>query len=428
MKNVLYTCLAIFLLTLTACQDKMMESFKANAPVYMSYEALRSGVKQTSPTELKNPGKIYFKDNYIYIVEDLKGVHIMDISNATSPKNINFIEVLGCMDIAISGNTLFADSYVDVVALDVSNVNNVKEVSRLKDALPYVVPPLADDKARMANVDKEKGVVIDWEVKQVKEEIEIHRYPVYPETWFSSDRADFLNSSQGYSSSASSSSGFGIGGSMARFGLYDKYLYAVDKSSLNVINVSDTKNMKKESTTPVGWNVETLFIYNKHLFIGSQTGMYVMSVASPTAPAYVSQYNHWQACDPVYVSNGFAYVTLRGGSACRNTAINRLDILKMSEDYKQLSLQKSYDMTNPHGLSIEGKTLFLCDGSAGLKVFDLTNQLTTLTNIATFPDIHAKDVIALENYLFMIGDDGFYLYNKSNLKDIKLLGKIAVNK
>ena len=74
------------------------------------------------------------------------------------------------------------------------------------------------------------------------------------------------------------------------------------------------------------------------------------------------------------------------------------------------------------------KTLFLCDGSAGLKVFDLTNQLTSLTNIATFSNIHAKDVIALQNYLFMIGDDGFYLYDKSNLKDIKQVGKIAVNK
>lgn len=426
MKNILYTCLTIFLLTLTACQDKMMESFKANAPVYMSYEALRSGVKQASPTELKNPGKIYFKDDYIYIVEDLKGVHIMDIRNPASPENINFIEVPGCVDIAISGNTLFADSYVDVVALDVSNVNNVKEVSRLKDALPYVVPPLADDKARMANVDKEKGVVIDWEVKQVKQEMETYRYPIYPEAWLRSDMAYLSNSSKSYSSSGST--GFGIGGSMARFGFYDKYLYAVDKSSLSVINVSDTKNMKKESTTQVGWNVETLFIYDKHLFIGSQTGMRVMSVASPTAPAYVSQYNHWQACDPVYVSNGFAYVTLRGGTTCRNTSINRLDILKMSEDYKQLSLQKSYDMTNPHGLSIDDNTLFLCDGSAGLKVFDLTNQLTTLTSIATFPDIHAKDVIALENYLFMIGDDGFYLYDKTNLKDIKQVGKIVVNK
>ena len=65
MKKNLYSLLAIFLLGFAACQDKVMETYKANAPVYLSYEKLRSSVKQSSPKALENTGKIYFKDNYI---------------------------------------------------------------------------------------------------------------------------------------------------------------------------------------------------------------------------------------------------------------------------------------------------------------------------------------------------------------------------
>jgi len=49
--------------------DKYTETSTVNSPIYMSYETLRSAVKSTSPQTLANPGKIYFKDNYLFVVE-----------------------------------------------------------------------------------------------------------------------------------------------------------------------------------------------------------------------------------------------------------------------------------------------------------------------------------------------------------------------
>ena len=40
--------------------------------------------------------------------------------------------------------------------------------------------------------------------------------------------------------------------------------------------------------------------------------------------------------------------------------------------------------------------------------------------------MHAHDVIPLYSYLFMIGDDGFYIYDYSNLTEISLLGTLPV--
>lgn len=195
----------------------------------MSYDELRAAVKPAAPRDLENPGKIYFKDDYIFVVEEMKGFHLIDVSNPASPQKKAFVQIPGCVDIAVKENILYADSYVDMVAIDVSDINNMKEIKRVKDVFPYTVPP-AGNEYRLAEVDKEKGVVIDWEVKKVRQEMEYQYYSVYP--IFSRGYAEKLDgpyytASAGISNSSgvggSSGTSFGVGGSMARFGLYKEY-------------------------------------------------------------------------------------------------------------------------------------------------------------------------------------------------------------
>jgi len=87
----------------------------------------------------------------------------------------------------------------------------------------------------------------------------------------------------------------------------------------------------------------------------------------------------------------------------------------------------SFAMTEPYGLGIDNTTLFVCEGPHGLKVYDASNhQRITSNKLAEFPDIHAFDVIPLGSFLFMIGDEGFYIYDYSDLNDISLLGFLPV--
>jgi len=89
----------------------------------------------------------------------------------------------------------------------------------------------------------------------------------------------------------------------------------------------------------------------------------------------------------------------------------------------------AYPMTNPHGLGKEGDILFICDGSAGLKIYDAADPKTITSHlIKTYPGINAFDVIPIGNVLVMIGDDGLYQYNYSNILNITLLSKIEVVK
>jgi hypothetical protein len=89
-------------------------------------------------------------------------------------------------------------------------------------------------------------------------------------------------------------------------------------------------------------------------------------------------------------------------------------------------LVKSYPLTNPHGLSKEGNTLFVCDGTAGLKVYDATN-INSLQLLTTVSGINTYDVVAYNGVAIVVTKDGLYQYDYTNRSNLKLLSKILMN-
>ena len=138
-KNILSFVLIVISFGITSCHDSLWEEKTMNSPVYMTYEDLRSAVKVSPSQTLQKPGKIYFKDNLIFINEELKGVHVVDNENPKNPEFLTFIEIPGNVDMAVRNNTLFVDSYIDLVAIDITDPANPKEIGRLENAFPYIL-------------------------------------------------------------------------------------------------------------------------------------------------------------------------------------------------------------------------------------------------------------------------------------------------
>ncbi|MFT7452228.1 MAG: hypothetical protein ACI9VN_002959, partial [Patescibacteria group bacterium] len=181
----------------------------------------------------------------------------------------------------------------------------------------------------------------------------------------------------------------------------------------------------------VGWNIETLYAFGDKLFIGSQQGMFIYDASDPANPVYLSGYEHWTSCDPVFVKDNYAYVTLHGGTLCNGSQLNQLDLIDIT-DILNPNLVKSFPMENPHGLSIKDNNLFLCEADAGLKVFDIENPLVLDQKLlSTLNDFSAKDVIVVpgdQNILLVIGDDGFYQVNFDNPENLDVLSLIPVKR
>ena len=417
--------LVLVLAFTSACTDKVYETFHANAPIYLSYEDLRQAVKMTPAREMNNPGKIYFKDQFIFINEMMEGVHVFDVSDPANPQNKGFIEIPGNVDMAIKENILYADSYIDLVSIDVSSLSAIAEVGRVQKVFPYTLPEY-NVKLPIAKLDQTKGVVTGWEEKIVKQEIEQYAYPVYYRG-LNSERMDGSWATSGVGGVGGTT--YGVGGSMARFGLYQDFLYTVNQNSLLTFKLTSPSQVALLDTKYLGWNVETIFITDNHLFLGTQNGMIVESLEVPQKPSQKGSFSHVTACDPVVIKGDLAFVTLKGGTTCRNATVNQLDVVKMSNGYTKFEHLKSYPMFGPQGLGIDDELLFICDGDAGLKIYNAADPLTITDHlVASFPSINAYDVIPVGNYLFMIGESGFLLYDYSNIQDIKQIGFIPVVK
>lgn len=414
----------LLMFTFSSCtKDKCEQTvtYKKYEPVYMSYEDLRAAVKTEPAQPLKNPGKIYIKGNYIFVNEIDKGIHIIDNTMPGSPQNISFIKIPGNIDMAVLGNTLYADSYIDLLAIDISNPMNVTITKRVENALPDRVY------TNGYYADATKGVVIEWEEKMVTEKVSGNcntgggYWGGMP--WMEGDVITLSNTSGVATPATYNAKTPGMGGSLARFTIANNLLYVVDQSSLRMFSTNG--ELTSLGTAYVGRNIETIFPYNNHLFIGASNGMFIYDISNPMSPAYVSTYIHGTACDPVVVDGDYAYITLRSGTPC-NTSLNQLEVVNI-QNLAAPTLSHTVQMTNPHGLGKDAHTLFVCDGTAGLKVFDATNPtIISPTPVFTFSNIQATDVIPFNNRLLMIGEDGLYQYDYSNLQNISLLSKIPV--
>jgi hypothetical protein len=417
---------------LWSCNDQCKETrvTRQFTNVTHSLMELRTQVKTESPRAMLMPGKMYVKDNYLFVNEVKEGIHIIDNSNPASPKFVAFIKIPGNGDIAVRNNILYADSFSDLVALDISNPAKAVEVERVKNVFKN---GLFDGGAWSLN--EANGAINDQNVKFVTETITVNcEENINPTFWWGggiwamADRAFFSsNSSKSTASPQSAGNSSGQAGSMSRFALHQQFLYTVGLNELNLFDISNAAKPKAFTTVNIGWGIETIFPYDNKLFIGSTTGMFIYDNSNPAEPKRLSTFQHGRSCDPVVVQDNIAYVTLRTGNACVGSQ-NQLDLVDVS-DPTSPQLIKSYQMENPHGLSIDFPTLYLCEGEHGLKVFDVTDKFAVDKHqIAHFKNMDAFDVISLGKTLLLIGKDGFYQYDASNPKDIRMLSKIPVGK
>jgi hypothetical protein len=384
-------------------------------PVYKTTAEVRANIKSSTPQEITNPGKIVLLGNYIFLNEVDKGIHVIDNQNPASPRNIAFINIPGNMDLALKGNTLYADLYTDMVTLDISNPLNVSVKNYNEGVFPYRI-------YNSGFYGDSTKIIADW----IKRDTTVVQSCGYNPVYYSPNAYMDFSSSQSSGGNKNSSSPIGKGGSMARFAIINNRIYTVSNTDLTVFDISNSVNPVYKNKVNVGsWNVETIFPFKDKLFIGSQSGMFIYNINNPDKPVSIGQFSHVQSCDPVIADDNFAYVTLRSGTACQGFS-NQLEILQLN-NITDPKLLKVYPFTNPHGLSKDGNLLFICDGSDGLKIYNAAD-VNNLKLIKQFSGIETYDVIAYNQIALVVAKDGLYQYDYADVNNIHLISKTGISK
>jgi hypothetical protein len=408
------------------CQDTCERSYTYTLyePVYMSFDELRSAVRTEAPQEIQQAGKIYVIGKYLLINEPNKGIHVFDNSDPAAPKNLSFINIPGNIDMAVKGSILYADSHVDLVAFDISNPANITEAGRVENIFPTWTRTFAG----AGQADPAKGIIIDFKESRTTQISGCGETTMQPYFWHNGFFAVDSRAMSADMASAPAPSKPGIGGSMARYTIYDNYLYTIDDANMQVFDISSPVNPAFSGLINVGFNIETIYPYKDKLFIGSQTGMHIYDNADPANPVRLSTFAHVRSCDPVVADDKYAYVTLRNGNTCGGFT-NQLDVIDIT-NLSSPRLVKSYPMANPHGLGLDydKNILFVCDGASGLKVYHANLPLSLDKSILSRKAGHTYDVIPYKNLAIVTGNDGITQYDYTDPKNLKLLSKISVVK
>jgi hypothetical protein len=386
---------------------------------------------------LGQAGKIWYDQGFLYVNVVNEGVVVINNYNPKSPRKVGFIQIPGNVDIAVKGTVMYANNNRDLVAIDISDLKNVKELAR--------IPNLFTHRTRSSqwstNGNQE---MIAWRTGQ-------NMFSFIPTMFggntsptgralnnlfnFGNNRNNSMVSGIGGSNplvmsinqpTNTAGGGSGKGGSMACFTIVGNYLYTIDAMDIQVIDISEGKNPRAVGQkVNVATDIETIFAYGNSLFIGSQSGMYIYDITEAVNPRRIGQYRHTRSCDPVVVEGNYAYVTLRDGTDCGG-GVNQLDIIDIANPSSPRKL-KTYRMTNPHGLGIDNGLLFICDGRDGLKVYDAKDP-NNLSTVAHFSRMSTYDVIPDNNrkILMMVGNNKITQYDYKNPRDLVELSEIDV--
>ena len=212
----------------------------------------------------------------------------------------------------------------------------------------------------------------------------------------------------GSNANSSGSSQTGQNGSLSRFVIVNNYLYTISNDALSAYNISNAATPVYKSIVNVGFSIQTLFAYKDKLFIGSNTDMYIYSLANPEAPTKLATVTYFvRGKDPVVANDTVAYSTVRnqfGG------VLNCFNIKNISDPF----IVNTFPMINPYGLGIKNTALYVCEADSGIKVFNIANAYAPVLSKTLRFNETAYDVIVAGNILVCYIKSGIAFFDIAN--------------
>ena len=357
-------------------------TYQEATAIYGNLDEIRTAELNQSVQDFNNPGKIYVGEDFILIGEEEKGIHVINNADNSTPYQESFISIPGNREFVVFGNTLYAESYYDMLKIDISDPTNASIIARSEFAI----------QDKFTNNQGEVLVGFSYEQKQVQID---ETDDLYNEIL--DDQLVYMDYAQNIIPNSAVPSSF-AGNSNASFGTVNRIakvednIYVVSKNNLIIL---DDKNFANKPLNYQGLkeDMETIFPHNDNLFIGTRTSMDIFDISSPNNPREVFAFDHATSCDPVLPQDEVAYVTLRTGdfAECPGNT-NALVVVDVS-NLSKAKVKEEIQMNSPYGMAIIGNDLYVGEGKNGLKIFDITDKLSPQL-ISEDSTIEAYDIIA----------------------------------
>jgi len=155
--------LLVFTILLSSCfkQEAPRFNVMGTKPMYKAIKDLEE-ITNLDPKITIQSGPIFLLDSLFFMTENKKGIHVYNIADSTQIRNLTFIQIPAITDFTIEDNYLYADSWRDLVTIDITDIYNVKLLSRQTDVFEPLLYPILY-RGFFECVDESQGAVVGWE-------------------------------------------------------------------------------------------------------------------------------------------------------------------------------------------------------------------------------------------------------------------------
>lgn len=398
--TILFALGLVSLLLLPACEKNVLKK-----TVYVAkgqaVEEIRNSFSVQPAKTVAIPAGIYASGNYLFLLEQDKGISIIDNSVRESPTALVFINLLSNTHVAVKDDILLADNGVDLISIDISDVSNPVIVHRVENVF------------KEKWLEEGKTIFVGYEPKQIS---------IFKKSSEKDTLEDVAKTAERKASIA-----IGKGGSENKFAIEGNYLYILKTAAIKPIDISNPSSpVENEEVGYRESGFETIFPYKGYLYVGSPSGILIVDAkTSPVTPNFVQYVTRTvRGCDPVVVQNDHMFSTVRGGTVCNRTGISSLMMFNIKNKNTPF-LKHNENVDPPYGLGIDGTILFVCMGENGLDIYNWNEATETLTFRYRKTEVKAFDVITKNNTLIVAADNGLFQYDYTNPDNIYKLAKIS---
>jgi len=220
--------------------------------------------------------------------------------------------------------------------------------------------------------------------------------------------------SSGSSGTSGSGGSSGFGGSTARMVIVDDFLYAIAENRIKIFSLMTPTMPNPWATVTVRWDIQTLFKYEDYILIGARDGIHIMDNSDRANPQLVGDLPN-TATDPVVAAGGYAYVSVKSDPQSFDQVQDQINVIDLS-DIRNPRLVNDLTMESPAGLVAVGNRLFVCDGGAGIKQYNLDDPVNPAF-VDVIVGVNCNDVITNLNVdtsiLYAITDTSLHQYDYS---------------
>jgi hypothetical protein len=152
--------LLLFLMSACVKEERSFFDGPGKKPVYLPLSELND-VRNEPPRPIGLSGTIFLRDTLLFVLEQRQGIHVFSIRDTANTVNLAFFKIPAVTDFTLSGNLLYADSWRDLVVIDIGDLHQIRVTDRLTGVISPTLYPLLYNGA-FECVDELQGAVVDW--------------------------------------------------------------------------------------------------------------------------------------------------------------------------------------------------------------------------------------------------------------------------